>query len=193
MINLEKIDSYKIYKELEKLDLLNEKPLYRWPNAGNFEVIIGTILTQNTTWINVEKSLKNLKNFLTLEDFLKLEIDTIKQLIKPSGFYNQKSIRLHNLAKNIKFEFKEFEIFKKKVTRKWLLSQKGIGEESADSILCYCCEQNIMVIDVYTKRLLKQFNIEFKNYQQYQDFFHTNKKLDFALFHAMIVEYNKKI
>ena len=195
-----------ILKFLEDKNLLDNKPLYWWPNAGTFEVVIGAVLTQNTTWKNVEKSLLNLKDFLHLEKFLILKEDEIKQKIKPSGFYNQKSKRLYNLARDIKKDFEDFDTFAKKVTREWLLSKKGIGEESADSILCYGCFRDEMVIDAYTKRLLKKFDIEFKKYSQYKSFLQdgikdsdilkSNYKNDlnlcFARFHGMIVEYNKR-
>ena len=195
-----------IVQFLEEKNLLKQKPPLWWPNAGNFEVILGAILTQNTTWKNVEKSLNNLKDFLKLDSFLTLSLKNLKEKIKPSGFYNQKSLYLYNLARNIKNEFDDFENFRKKVSRDWLLNQKGIGEESADSILCYGCLRDEFVVDTYTKRLFKKFDIEFKKYIEYKIFVEDFAKQNwhyleknynslhhfFALFHGMIVEYNKK-
>ncbi len=193
-------NSFEIYKLLESKDLLKKSPKYWWPNVGTFEVVIGSILTQNSSWKNVEKSLKNLDGFLELDSLLTLDEDSLKDMIKPSGFYNQKAPRILNIAKNIKAEFKSFKSFKNRVDRKWLLSQKGIGEESADAILCYACFRDEMVVDTYTKRLLKSFKIEFKNYAQYKEFLESGIKenvkdgdlnLIFSRFHGMIVEYNK--
>jgi len=189
----------KIYKDLEQLNLLKNSPKYWWPNIGSFEVVIGAILTQNTTWKNVQKALDNLEGFLELDSFLTLDEERLKKFIKPSGFYNQKALRLKQLAKNIKDEFKTFENFKQNVTREWLLEQKGIGCESADSILCYACLRDEMVVDTYTKRLLKLYNIEFKKYSEYKYFLEDGLKnsdigLSFkscAIFHGMIVEINK--
>ena len=197
----------KIIEFLEDQDLLKDSSEFWWPSYGNFEVVIGAILTQNTTWINVEKSLQNLKYHLILDSFLTLEEDLLKQYIKPSGFYNQKAPRLLLLSYNIKNEFKSFETFKKNVSRKWLLEQKGIGEETADSILCYACSRDELVIDSYTKRLLKLFDVEFKTYKEYKNYlengikknwqilskrYKNNKNLCYAQLHGMIVEYNKK-
>ena len=193
-------NSFEIYKLLEGKDLLKKSPKYWWPNVGTFEVVIGSILTQNSSWKNVEKSLKNLDGFLELDSLLTLDEDSLKDMIKPSGFYNQKAPRILNIAKNIKAEFKSFKSFKNRVDRKWLLSQKGIGEESADAILCYACFRDEMVVDTYTKRLLKSLKIEFKNYAQYKEFLESGIKenvkdgdlnLIFSRFHGMIVEYNK--
>lgn len=193
-------NSFEIYEFLEDKNLLENSPEYWWPNSGSFEVLLGAILTQNTTWKNVEKSLKNLENYLTLDKFLTIEEEDLKLLIQPSGFYNQKAPRLLKFAKNIKSDFDNFEKFKEQVTREWLLSQKGIGEESADAILCYACSKDVMVVDTYTKRLLKSFEIEFKQYEQYQVFLELSIRkrfpkselnLLFARFHGMIVEYNK--
>ena len=191
-----------IYNFLEKQNLLENSPPFWWPNAGNFEVVVGAILTQNTTWINVEKSLENLEGFLLLESFASLDEQSLKQMIKPSGFYNQKAPRLLELSRNIQNEFSTFEQFQKEVSRKWLMVQKGIGEESADAILCYACLRDEMVVDSYTKRLLKSFGIEFKKYAEYKAFLETElrekypkKELFkiFAHFHGMIVEYNKRL
>jgi len=192
--------SLDIYNFLQKKNLLQNSPKWWWPNAGTFEVVVGAILTQNTTWKNVEKSLANLEGSLDLDSFSSLHVKTLKEHIHPSGFYNQKAPRLLQLTSNIKNEFNDFTTFQKEVTREWLLMQKGIGEESADAILCYACFRNEMVVDSYTKRLLKTFGVEFKTYTQYKDFLQhglekafTCKELNliYARFHGMIVEYNK--
>ena len=195
-----KKSSLDIYEFLKSQNLLENSPPLWWPNAGTFEVVISAILTQNTTWKNVEKSLQNLEGYLELESFLTLDIENLKERIRPSGFYNQKAPRLLSLANNIKDKFKSFEKFQTEVTREWLLLQKGVGEESADAILCYACLRDEMVVDSYTKRLLKSFDIEFKKYSQYKFFLEESLRKSFnqkelskilALYHGMIVEYNK--
>jgi len=191
-------DAFTIYTFLKEKNLLEDAPEFWWPNAGSFEVVIGAILTQNTRWENVEKSLYNLKNHLTLETFITLSEEQLKEKIQPSGFYNQKASRLLALTCNIKKEFKTFENFQKNVTREWLLAQKGIGQESADAILCYGCWRAEMVVDTYTKRLLKRFGCEFPKYEEYKLFLEEGMKYHYeyealqrvyAEFHAMIVEF----
>lgn len=194
-------DSLQIYNYLKNKNLLENSPEYWWPNSGSFEVVIGAMLTQNTTWKNVEKSLKNLELFLDLDSFLTLDEESLKEMIKPSGFYNQKAPRLQQLSRNIKNDFSDFRTFKNEVTREWLLKQIGIGKESADAILCYACFRDEMVVDTYTKRLLKTFDIDFSSYDDYKDYLEdgirsglNDKSINiiFARFHGMIVEYNKK-
>jgi len=193
-------DSYALYRHLQSYNLLSDRPLWWWPNAGTFEVVIGAVLTQNTTWKSVEKSLSNLQGHTTLETFLELDETDLKERIHPSGFYNQKAPRLHAITKNIKSEFNTFETFQKEVSRSWLLAQKGIGEETADSILNYGCFQNEMVVDTYTKRLLKTYGVVLKNYGAYKAYLQEGLQhhyesealaLHYARFHGMIVEYNK--
>ena len=193
-------NSFEIYQFLKNKNLLEDSPKYWWPSVGTFEVVIGAILTQNTTWKNVEKSFKNLDGFLELDTFLTLKENSLKEMIKPSGFYNQKAPRILKLAKNIKDKFSDFKTFQNQVTREWLLSQKGIGKESADAILCYACFRDEMVVDTYTKRLLKTFDIEFSDYDKYKEFLESGIKenlqmddlnLVFSRFHGMIVEFNK--
>ncbi len=194
------ISSLQIYHELTAYDLLVAQPRWWWPNAGSFEVVIGAILTQNTTWHNVEKSLANLQGHTTLETFAQLDLPTLKTMIHPSGFYNQKAPRLQQIATHIQNDFGTFETFQKEVTRDWLLAQKGIGEESADSILNYACFRPEMVVDTYTKRLLKTYGITYKSYKAYKAYLqeglsshYTPESLahHYARFHGMIVEYQK--
>ena len=196
-----------IFLFLHRQNLLQHAPnKYWWPNAGTFEVVVSAVLTQNTTWKNVEKSLKNLDGFLDLDCFVTLDEATLKEKIRPSGFYNQKAPRLLALADSIRRDFQTFENFTKNVTREWLLAQKGIGKESADAILCYAALKPVMVIDAYTKRTLASFDIEMQSYEAYQEFLQegviknwesisslceNDLTLCFARFHGMFVEYNK--
>jgi len=182
-----------------------------WPHSGTHEVVVGAILTQQTKWEKVEKSLENLrKNSInSLEDISKLDNKTLSTLIKPSGFYNTKAKYLLGISKNIIKDFGCFDEFCLSVNRDWLLAQKGIGEESADSILCYGCLQDYFVVDNYTQRLLNAFGYEFDSYENISDWMSSgilaNKnKIDklydkemslneiYARFHGKIVEYCKE-
>jgi len=205
--------------ELREKNLLENRPKYWWPNAGTFEVVVGALLTQNTKWENVEKALNNLKqlqssqvpsskvNELKVEDIASFDPLYLAELIKPAGFYNQKAKRLIALSRNILRDFGSFEAFRDNVSREWLLSQKGIGFETADSILCYACFRDIMVVDSYTKRLLKRNGYEFESYDEMREwcergieenwdklaeYYENNLNLCFARFHGKIVEYMKK-
>lgn len=162
------LNSFDLFLFLKEKNLIDEKYRYWWPTNGDFEVFIGAILTQNTKWINVEKSLANLQNLqsLELEKLANIDIDVLISAITPSGFKNQKSVRIKKVCQNIIDEFGDFENFKKEVCRDWLLSQKGIGQETADAILCYSCHKEEMVVDSYTNRLLKSFGFEFENYEE---------------------------
>jgi len=211
-------NSYELLIELRKKDLLKNKPKYWWPNAGTFEVVVGAILTQNTKWENVEMALNNLKrlpsnqvpsseqNVLKVEEIASLEPSFLAALIKPVGFYNQKAKRLIALSRNILRDFGDFENFKENVTREWLLDQKGVGFETADSILCYGCFRETMVVDAYTKRLLKKRGYEFESYDEMREWcergveenwdklaiiYKNNLNLCFAKFHGKIVEFMK--
>ena len=105
-----------------------------WPATTanrQFEIIIGAILTQNTAWKNVEKAIANLKkaNLIDAKKILKTNKSKLAQLIKPAGYYNQKAERLKIISK--------FYLENKNPTREQLLDVKGIGPETADSILLY--------------------------------------------------------
>lgn len=195
-------DSWELFTALERLDLLqNSQPLW-WPKHGTFEVVVGAILTQNTQWTRVTVSLSNLAqaNALTLEALSTIDIETLMELIRPSGLINAKAKNIILLCQAILESFGSFEVFTHEVTREWLLAQKGIGPETADSILCYACERPVMVVDSYTARLLRAFGYEFENYSDLQEWCegtvreHCDESIlqrTFAHFHGMIVEYVK--
>ena len=204
-------NSFELLVFLKNKNLIDDEPLNWWPTNSQFDIFLGSILTQNTKWTNVEKSLENLHklNIQTLEDIVEIDIDVFINAIAPSGFKNQKSKRLKQIAKNILEEFGDFDSFCKNVDRQWLLSQKGIGPETADAILCYGCLQEYMVVDSYTNRLLKSFGYEFESYDDIQTWlvYGINENYDkivklygyeislnrvYCRLHGKIVEYMKQ-
>jgi len=204
-------NSYELLMELRKKNLLKNRPKYWWPNVGSFEVVVGAILTQNTKWENVEKALNQLRmenKELRVEDIAVYDYLYLANLIKPAGFYNQKAKRLIALSRNILRDFGSFEEFKENVSREWLLAQKGIGFETADSILCYACFKETMVMDAYTKRLVKKRGFEFESYDEMKEwfergieenwdkiakFYENDLNLCYARFHGKIVEFMKGV
>ena len=205
-------DSFELLVMLKNAGYLKElrDPLW-WPHSGSYEVVVGTILTQQTKWSKVEKSLENLKQngINSLEKIAKLDSKTLSTLIKPSGFYNTKAKYLLGLSKNIIEYFGSFEEFCLGVDRQWLLNQKGVGQESADSILCFGCLKDFFVVDNYTQRLLNSFGYEFDSYEslrewmsigvlknriKIEELYQREMSLNeiYARFHGKIVEYCKE-
>ena len=136
-----------------------------WPKDSPFEVIVGAILTQQSTWTNVEKALKNLKdkNILNPSSIANLPMDELKILVKPSGFFNQKAERLKYMSQYIMDKYQgNIELFfnkNNKELRQELLGLKGVGLETADSIILYSAEKNEFVIDAYTKRIYSRLGL----------------------------------
>jgi len=115
-----------------------------------FEICLGSILTQNTTFTSVVRSLHNLndKQALSLEGIKNMPLDEFKECIKPSGYHNQK-------AKYILAFIDFYENLKdSKPSREALLDVLGIGEETADSILLFAYNLAEFKVDTYTKRIL---------------------------------------
>ena len=141
---------------------------------------------------------------LILKQLANLLPQDIMPLIRISGFYQQKATRLIALAKNIIKDFETFHNFSLHVTKEWLLSQKGIGLESASSILNYALKREEMVVDSYTQRLLGHCGLLFDDYHSMQDFLTQNlyRASDLygdmplaqimARFHGKIVECSKQ-
>jgi len=166
-----------------------------WPikTGSRFEICVGAILTQNTNWKNVDKALDNLIAAKALNPRIIAEMPKAKleKLIKPSGFYKQKAERLKIFSKF----FLSKNNFYKNITREELLKIKGIGNETADSILLYACEKPFFVVDAYTKRVFSRLGLIEGKYEEVQKFFEQNLNKSVSLykeFHALIVELAKK-
>ncbi|MBR2495347.1 MAG: 3-methyladenine DNA glycosylase [Helicobacter sp.] len=205
------INSIELLARLKDLHLLDGLGDWWWDGALGFEVVIGAILTQNTKWEKVKLSLTNLKNagVLLADDNASLhhlaKVDSIEHYIAPSGLYRQKSARIIALAQAIIEDFGDFASFQQGVSREWLLARKGIGFESADSILNYACGREIMVVDSYSVRLLAAFGWEMESYEDVQRWFMAmpSRELEnlyptmplaqiYARYHGKIVEFSKQ-
>lgn len=163
----------------------------------NYEVMISTILVQNTNWKNVEKALSQIRKrkLLTFRDLIIIASNKLELIIQPAGFFKQKTISLQRIAKLM-----DESTFSENAppSRKELLEIKGIGKETADSILVYCFYQPIPIIGTYTRRFFARlFGDEIYLKMKYEDiqsiiikdfpadFFHLGK------FHALIVSHSQ--
>ncbi len=177
-------------------------PQHWWPGETPFEVIVGAILTQNTNWTNVEKAISNLKDrrLLSPDKLNKIKPSDLTDFIRPSGYFNIKSNRLKSfitfLYDNFDGHLDEMFSLDLKKLRHMLLEVKGIGPETADSILLYAGNYPVFVVDAYTKRIFSRIGIleEKHTYHQIQDFFMQSLDNDVKLFneyHALIVRHAK--
>lgn len=191
---------------LKIYNLLYEKfgPRHWWPGDTRLEIIIGAILTQNTAWKNVEKAIKNLKmeGVLKVKSLECLSEKKLARLIKPAGYYNIKSNRIKNflIFLNTTYNGDMDRMFRTETQklRSELLGVKGIGPETADSILLYAGEKPVFVVDAYTKRVFSRHNFASQEteYEKWQQLFQDNLPSDVKLyneFHALIVELGKEL
>lgn len=187
---------------------------FEWLPNGNlseFEILISTILTQNTNWKNVLKALENLKNanITKFEDLQNLDTQTLALLIKPSGFYNTKAKYIKNFTQKFFNDYESLNEFKTQVDREWLLKIKGLGNESVDGILNYVCKREILVVDNYSAKITQYLGYELDNYESLNEFLRQdiatnqddlNQLLQkqyelfelYQIFHAMIVSFCKE-
>ena len=175
-----------------------------WPAETPFEVCVGAILTQNAAWTNVEKAISNLKRANLLDPFklYQVELPRLATLIKPCGFYNLKAKRLKNFVNFLVSEFKGdlSKLFNLEVreAREKLLSVKGLGKETVDSILLYAGNLPVFVVDAYTYRILFRHGLisEEATYDEIQELFESNLPEDPKLFneyHALLVACGKNL
>lgn len=179
-------------------------PQHWWPCESELEMMVGAILTQNTSWGNVEKAIVNLKanGLLSIESLHSLSLPVLAENIRPAGYFNIKAKRLKNLINFLVDSFQgDIELFLSEdtdVLREGLLSVKGIGPETADSILLYAVKRPIFVIDAYTHRILNRHGManDEASYYDLQELFMDNLPEDTKLFnefHALIVITGKEL
>lgn len=173
-----------------------------WPGDSPFEVIVGAILTQNTSWRNVERAIGKLKSedCLCPEVLFAIDERILADLIRPAGYYNIKARRLKAF---IRFLYEEYngDLDRMLADDLWrlrekLLTIKGIGEETADSILLYAGNKPVFVIDAYTRRILLRHNLirADATYKEIQNLFMNNLPQSVPLYnqyHALLVNTGK--
>ena len=174
-------------------------PLHWWPANSPFEVVVGAVLTQNTAWRNVELAIANLKGAQALSPEALRETATgeLEQLIRPAGFFRQKAERLklfvEHLFRRHGGELSSLLSGPLEKVRGELLSLKGIGPETADSILLYAGGYPSFVVDAYTLRLFIRLEVlgGTEGYEAVRALFmeHLPHEADlFNEYHALIVE-----
>jgi endonuclease-3 related protein len=178
-------------------------PLDWWPAETPFEVCVGAILTQNTAWSNVEKAICALKQagIMSPDSLHGCDPEKLARLIRPAGYFNVKSRRLKDftawLSLNHHGSLERMFAGNWQKLRTELLQVRGIGPETADSILLYAGNKPSFVVDAYTRRLFRRLGLlpETAGYDQTRDLFMSTLPEDVRLFneyHAQIVEQCKR-
>ena len=193
-------------KLMEIHDLLYDRygAQHWWPGESTIEIIVGAILTQNTNWGNVEKAIANLKaaNVLAPAALFAIDAARLSELIRPAGYYNIKTKRLKNFMAWL-FQDRfcgDLELVAQMsadILREELLGIKGVGPETADSILLYAFDKPVFVIDTYTCRVLGRHGLlePDSGYEQIKDLFESYLPGETKLFneyHALLVKVGKE-
>ncbi len=174
-----------------------------WPGRTRLEMMLGAILTQNTAWTNVEKAIVTLQlnNALNIQTLKKTSVEKMAQWIRPAGYFNQKASYIKAMVEIIHNRFNgslnPLFALDTPTLREELLSWKGIGPETADSILLYAAKRPVFVVDAYTKRFLSRHGWcdEKATYDSIAKLFTDQLPADVQLYneyHALIVRLGKE-
>ena len=176
-----------------------------WPGETPFEVMVGTVLTQNTNWDNVERAVANLRRAGMLEPhkLAACPLKRLARLIRPSGYFNVKAKRLHALLEWLVPRLRgdvvgSLRPIRTPRLRQELIGIRGIGPETADSILLYALGRKVFVVDAYTRRILVRHRLIRPQaaYDEIQGLFETALKRSAPLYneyHALIVRLGKEL
>jgi endonuclease-3 related protein len=165
-----------------------------WPAKTPYEVMVGAILTQNTAWGNVEKAIANFAGDLSPERVMSLDMEALIEIIRPAGFFNQKALYLREVTAwfgKHGFDVSAVRKLPLEQVREELLAVRGVGNETADSILLYAFGFPSFVVDAYTMRLLSRLPIDAgRGYESVKTYFESRLPRDVKIynnFHALIV------
>ena len=165
-----------------------------WPAQTPYEVMVGAVLTQNTNWLNVEKAIANFGDRLSPEFVSEVDIEVLKDIIRPAGFFNQKAVYVKEVTawfSNYHYQVELVQSVPLSELRKELRTVKGIGNETADSILLYAFHLPTFVVDAYTLRLNERVGIPAgKTYMAVKDYYESQLPGDVEVYnhmHALIV------
>jgi endonuclease-3 related protein len=172
--------------------------LHWWPAVNPFEVMVGAILTQNTAWTNVETAIKALRKrrLLTPAALSRIPEDELAEIVRAAGYYHLKAARLKAFVRFFMDDYSGNVAAMKAeglpLLREKLLGVRGVGPETADSILLYACQKPIFVSDAYTRRLFLRHRLidEAVDYDGIQSLVMASLPSDknlFNQFHALIV------
>lgn len=186
----------------EKTQPSYHKGDYTFPRTNQqlFEIMVGAILTQNTSWKNVEKALMQLNHYqlLSADAITKIHLKTLAKHIRSSGYHNQKAKKLKHLVQFLEqYPFPELKKRTASELRELLLNVHGIGPETADSIVLYAFNKPLFVIDAYTKRIFSRIGL-CKEDVSYDELQHkiVNELIDevqiYNEYHALLVEHAKR-
>jgi endonuclease-3 related protein len=174
-----------------------------WPGETATEVCVGAILTQNTAWRNVERAIGNLKaaGATEVRALWALPEEELAELIRPAGYYHVKAGRLRNFLRLVVEDFdgsleRLFELPTERL-RETVLGVRGIGRETADSIVLYAAERPVFVVDAYTLRIAFRHGIVDldADYETLQEAFAGSVEKDVAVwqeYHALLVKAGKE-
>ena len=174
-----------------------------WPGRTRFEVIVGAILTQNTSWTNVERAISSLRSrrLLTPAAIARISEAKLAQQIRSSGYFRQKARKLKEFVRFLRNNYQGSldRMFRTPTLtlREQLLAIHGIGPETADSILLYAGNHPVFVVDAYTRRILERHNLASgkESYEEIRRLFEQSLPRDPALYneyHALIVHTGKE-
>ncbi len=178
-------------------------PQHWWPGNSPFEVMVGAVLTQNTSWTNVEAALHNIKqaDLLDCKKIIALPQQQLATLLRPVGYFNIKAKRLQSYCDwyHQSGQFRKLNKLDTATLRRQLLAVHGVGPETADDILLYAFGREVFVIDAYTRRLFERLGLVTgtETYETLRELFETklnrqqNKAQLFNEYHGLIVHHAK--
>jgi endonuclease-3 related protein len=177
-------------------------PQHWWPGRTRFEIVVGAILTQNTSWSNVEKAIAHLRRarLLTPAALAQLPLARLARLVRPSGYFRQKARKLKAFVQFLRKEYagsmRRMCAQATPVLRQQLLSVHGIGPETADSILLYAAGHPVFVVDAYTRRILLRHQLvpEKSGYEELRALLEARLPREAQLYneyHALLVHVGK--
>jgi endonuclease-3 related protein len=177
-------------------------PQHWWPGDGPFEIMVGAVLTQNTSWRNVEHAMDRIRAAGAMDPIVMsaLTLERLEELARPAGSFRRKARTLSRLSEAASLApggLPGLLSLPQGELRRALLAISGVGPETADSILVYAAGRPVFVVDAYARRFLERHGIAtlLERYEDLQDAFEHALGRDadkLGECHALLVELGKR-
>jgi len=157
-------EAQRLRRMLETLELEVPVEIPRWTSSP-FESLVATIISQNTSWVNVGKAVERLRASIGVTPWNLSRVSTrkIASCIRPAGLYNVKAPRIRRIAQLVceryggdlsRVTVKPFE-----EARRELMGMEGVGRKTADVVLSFMASRPVIAIDTHIERVSKRWRI----------------------------------
>ena len=175
--------------------------LKRFEALSPFELLISTIVSQNTNWKNVERAMKNMRErgLVTVDGVLRADISELEDALKVAGLYRVKARRIKEIAERLRSwstGLDDVLSLPFSDARAKLMELPAVGYKTADVMLAFKSRAPVIPVDTHIERVAKRLGLvdERADYEEVrlalESFVPPQER---ALFHLALIKFGREV